>query len=351
MVFLEILVNYILPVIYDSFVSLVLVSFFLFIFRIKDSNIRILFFFLPLIKPFIIIAEKMDKTYFQSYPVAGLFRLPDPNNIFRIFEGFDKGPLIFSNINYIILLMVIISITLILIIRWINLYLFYRNLSHEDIVDRKDIPGIYAIIDDYIQKMKTKAPYVSLTHRHYFSPFIIGIKNFALVLSPKLIDILNTGEKEVLIQHELSHIKRNDNLIGWIALILRDLLFFNPFSYIAYSLIKSEQEKDSDKLVVKYSGKPVKKIAKNILNATLKIKSISTLKPISESAQSFTFLPLGSFSHFRFRNRINSILKTNPDKIYSRIFPKILMYILFLTLLIIQLMFVIKINNFYIFLR
>ena len=157
MVFLEILVNYILPVIYDSFVSLVLVSFFLFIFRIKDSNIRILFFFLPLIKPFIIISEKIDKTYFQSYPVAGLFRLPDPNNIFRIFEGFDKGPLIFSNINYIILLLVIISITLILIIRWINLYLFYRNLSHEDIVDRKDIPGIYAIIDDYIQKNEDKS--------------------------------------------------------------------------------------------------------------------------------------------------------------------------------------------------
>ncbi|GAI38615.1 unnamed protein product, partial [marine sediment metagenome] len=152
------------------------------------------------------------------------------------------------------------------------------------------IPGIYAIIDDYIQKMKTKAPYVSLTHRHYFSPFIIGIKNFALVLSPKLIDVLNTGEKEVLIQHELSHIKRNDNLIGWIALILRDLLFFNPFSYIAYSLIKSEQEKDSDKLVVKYSGKPVKKIAKNILNATLKIKSISTLPDFSFDISSAAFM-------------------------------------------------------------
>jgi len=162
---------------------------------------------------------------------------------------------------------------------------------------------------------------------------------------------LKQNEKETLIQHELSHIKRKDNLISWVALILRDLLFFNPFAYIAYYLIKTEQEKDSDKLVVKYTGKPVKEIAKNILNAVLKIKSISTSKIISEPAQSFTFLPLGSFSHFRFRNRINSILKTNPEKIYSRIFPKILMYILFLTLLIIQLMFIIKINNFYIFLR
>ncbi|GAG71840.1 unnamed protein product, partial [marine sediment metagenome] len=66
----------------------------------------------------------------------------------------------------------------------------------------------------------------------------------------------------------------------WAALILRDLLFFNPFAYIAYYLIKTEQEKDSDKLVVKYSGKPSKEISKNILNVILKIRSISTSKPI-----------------------------------------------------------------------
>ncbi len=351
MVLLEILTNYILPIIYDSFVSLVLVLFFLFIFRIKDSNIRILFFFLPLIKPFIIISEKIDKPYSQSDPIIGLIRLPDPNNIINTFKEFERGPAVFSDINYLVLLLIIISIITILVVRWVLLYLFYRNLAHEDIVGRKEIPEIYTIIDDYTQKTKTKAPYVSLTHRHYFSPFIIGIKNFALVLSPKLIDMLNTDEKEVLIQHELSHIKRNDNLIGWIALILRDLLFFNPFSYIAYSLIRTEQDKDSDKLVVKYTGKPVKKIAKNILNIILKIRSISTLKPTYQPGQSFQFTPHGLFSQVRLRNRINSIIKTNPDKIYSRIFPKILMYILFLTLLIIQIMFVIKINNFYLFLR
>jgi len=355
MVFLEILVNYILPIIYNSFESLVLVLFFLFIFRIKDSNIRILFFFIPLIKPFIIISEKMDKPYHPpvSQPVSfmGAFRLPDPNNIINTFKEFERGPAVFSDINYLVLFLIIISIITILIIKWITLYLFYRNLAYEDIVGRKDVPEIYAIIDDYIQKTKTKAPYISLTHRHYFSPFIIGIRNFALVLSPKLMDMLNTGEKEVLIQHELSHIKRNDNIIGWVALILRDLLFFNPFSHISYSLIKSEQEKDSDKLVVKYTEKPVKKIAKNILNIILKIRSISALKHISESANSFTFSPISLFSRMKLKNRINSILKTNPEKIYSHIFPKILMYILFLILLIIQLMFIIKIDNFYIFLR
>jgi len=351
MLFLEILTDYIIPVIYSSFSSLVVVLFILFIFRIKDSNIRILFLFLPLLKPFITISEKISKTYSQPAPIVGLVRVPDPNNIINMIEEFKGGPENFSDINYLVLLLIAVSILTALITRWIMLYLSYRKLAYEDVVSRKDVPEIYDIIDDYTRKTKVKAPYVSLTHRHYFSPFVVGIKKIALVLSPRLIDILSKDEKEVLIQHELSHIKRNDNVTNWAALILRDLLFFNPFSYIAYLLIKSEQDKDSDKLVVKYTGKPVKEIAKNILNIILKMKSISTFIPSSQPAQSSQFTPLSFFSQVRLRNRIKSILKTDPDKIYSRILPKILMYILFVIFLIIQLMFIIKINDFYIFLR
>ena len=352
MVFLEILINYIIPIIYDSFVTLILVLLFLFIFRIKDSNISILFFFLPLIKPFIIIFEKIDidKIYFQTQLKTYGLRIPDPNNIFK-FRLLDRGPEIFSNINYLLLFLIFISIILILIIRWVTLFLFYRNLAYEDKVGRKEVPEIYNIIDDYIKKIKIKAPDVSLTHRDYFSPFVVGIKNCTIVLSPNLIEKLNRDEKETLIQHELSHIKRKDSLISWAALILRDLLFFNPFVHIAYYLIKTEQEKDSDKLVVKYSQKPSKEISKNILNIILKIRSISTSKPIYESAQSFTFLPLSLFNRIKLKNRIKSIFKTDPAKIYSSIFPKILMYILFLVTLYIQLLFIIKIGDLLIFLR
>lgn len=305
MIFLEILTNYILPIIYDSFVSLVLVLFFLFIFRIKDSNIRILFFFIPLIKPFIIISEKMDvhTQYFESKSGVGGFRLPDPNNIFKIIKDFERGPTFFTNIDYLILLLIIISIILILIIRWIILYLFYRNLAHEDKVGRKEVPEIYNIIDSYTKKIKIKAPDISLTYKKYFSPFVVGIKKSTLVFSPNLLEKLGTNEKETLIQHELSHIKRKDNLIGWAALILRDLLFFNPFAYVAYYLIKTEQEKDSDKLVVRYSDKPKKEIAKNILNTILKIRSITTSKLTPLPAQSFKFTPLSLFSQMRLKRK------------------------------------------------
>ena len=107
MFFLEILANYFLPIIYDSFVALVLALIFLTIFRIRDPSIRILFFFLPIIKPFIIILERIDvdKIYLQSYQSALGFRFPDPTSIIKFDEGSWEASVIGSNTNILIVLM------------------------------------------------------------------------------------------------------------------------------------------------------------------------------------------------------------------------------------------------------
>lgn len=347
MFFLNVLAHYILPIIYDSFVALMLVLIFLFIFRIKDPNIRIMFFFLPLVKPFIIIIEKIDtnKIYFQYYKSAFGFRFPDPTNILKFDKGSKAVTVFASNTDYIIGLAILIAILTFLIIRWVNLALFYRRLAYEDKVGRKEVPDIYKIIDDFTTKTHTNYPDVSLTHKTYISPFIVGLQRFTLVLSPKLYDCLGDSEKETLIQHELCHIKRKDNLIGWVALIIKDLNFFNPFAYIAYYFIRSEQERACDQLVVKYSEKTVEDIAEDILNSIIKLKL--TLDPVSRliPVASSTFSIGRLFSQKRLENRITSITSINPNRIYSKIFPKILMILLFILILFIQTVVTFKIGN------
>lgn len=356
MVFLEILTNYILPIIYNSFVSLVLALLLLYIFRIKDSNIRILFFFLPLIKPFLVVAEKIninELTLIYNKTFSGGMRFPDPMNFFPRINFFNTELINFSKPNNFILMITAVSIIIILIIRWINIALFYRSLAYEEKVGKEEVPEIYSFIDKYTEKIKTKKPDVSLTHRRFLTPFIVGIRNCTLVLSPTLIEKLNSEETEILIQHELSHIKRNDNLIGWIALILRDLNFFNPFAYLAYHFIKNEQEYASDKLIAKHSKRSPKQIAKNILNSILKMNETQNntvnKKPAADYNSPFQLIK--NINHKRIQNRIGNILKLNPAKIHSRTFPKTLMYILFLFLLLIQIIFVIRFNNTLIFLR
>ena len=350
MFFLSILTNYVLPIIYDSFVVLVLVLLFLFIFRIKDSNIRILFFFLPLIKPFIVILERIDfeEMYKISPNGASGLRIPDPTSIVKI----ENMPtMLVSDTNFLILILIAIVIFLVLIVRWISIAILYKKLAYEDRVGRKEVPDLYKIIDKFVKDTKTKIPNISLTHGNYLSPFIIGVRRFTLVLSPKLLESLIFEEKEILIRHELSHIRRKDNLIGWIALIFRDLNFFNPFGYIAYYLIRSEQEKACDKLVVKYGHRSSLEIAKIILNSILKLKLLTCAKSLLVPLEGTTFSPVGFFSQRRLDNRVSSIIKTDPSKMFIRILPRILMYILFVILLLFQIVFTIRIGDFTIFLR
>jgi len=350
MFLVDVLLRYILPIIYDSFVSLILVIAFLAVFRVRDSTIRILYLFLPLAKPFIVIAEKIEiKGIVNNMPVMfGGLRLPDPHSFFSHLESSDR---IFSNFNQSLLLMVILAIGLVLLLRWVHLYFFYRKLAYEEKVGREDVPQIYSIIDRYGEKLNIKKPDVSLTHRPYVSPFVIGIKRITLVLSPVLVDYLDQGERETIIAHELSHIRRHDNLIGWVALILRDIMFFNPFSHIAYTLIKAEQEKGSDKLVLKYSGKDSKQIAREILNSIKKMKTMLQQKASRVPTGGYLFSPGIMLNITRLKNRVNCLMKTNPDKINARVLTTVVLVVVWVMFLLLQMLVVININGKTIFLR
>jgi beta-lactamase regulating signal transducer with metallopeptidase domain len=297
-----------------------------------------------------VILESIDiDSLFEISPngLAGI-RFPDPTNMIKV----SNNPInLASDLNQRILLVVFAMILLFLIVRWISIAVFYRKLAYEDKVGRRELPDVFESIDDYTQKAKSRKPEVSLTHRNYISPFVVGIKRFILVLSPRLLDDLEQGERDVLIKHELSHIKRRDGLIGWIALILRDLNFFNPFAYIAYYLIRSEQERACDKLVLKYSDTSQVDTAKNILNSILKLKKMLSsprrLLPIGSTA----FSPIGFISYKRLDHRITAMSKTNIEKMSMGVFSKILMYIVFILFLMIQLVYTIKIGDLVIFLR
>jgi beta-lactamase regulating signal transducer with metallopeptidase domain len=333
--------------------ALVMVLFFLFIFRVKDPTIRTAFFFIPLIKPFIMIIERVDvnNLYLQNIGWIMGLRFPDPNKMINTIDYTERVPFLYiSKANHIILITVAAVILIFLIARWINLALFYKNLAYEEKVTNVEVPALYSIIDKYSAIINTKAPDVSLTHKDYYSPFVVGIKNNTLVLSPKLLEILNDSEREIIIHHEISHIKRNDNLIGWVALILRDLNFFNPFGYISYNLIRAEQERGSDLLTVKYSGKKPKEIINNIINSIIKLREIDQKSKELVPSYGSNFITR-TISKIKLNNRIKNILNYDNQRIYSRIVPKILLFFLFVFILLIQIFFVFKIYDFTFILR
>jgi len=352
MSFLELLLSVIFSILYDSLVTLLLVLFFLSLFRIRDSNTRILFFFLPLVKPLFVITEmvNINRAFVDDRFLYLGIRLPDPNNILRISDTFlGDFPIAISDTNLTMLIVVTSMFIAAILIRWIHLGFFYRALSFEERVGKEELPVLYKIMENYSFRIGIEPPSISLTHKRYFSPFLIGIRNKTLVISPNLLDSLTFSEKETLISHELSHVKRRDNLISWAALIFRDLCIFNPFAHIAYYLIRSEQERGADRLMAANSDKDNREIAKNILNSILKYKEVLSGKRVPE--ESSAFWPFKYIGNKRLYNRINSILEFEQKKLKLKIFPRILTYILFAILFIFQVVLFVRIGDIILFLR
>jgi len=352
--FFKFLIDYIIVIIYDSFICLVIVLLIFYIFKIKDTNIKILFLFLPLIKPFLVITEDFNLNHDFFNKRTGVFglRFITPNLFLNRLDTLDRSPIDYSNISSLVVIILLSSIFIVLLFRWLNLYIFYKRLAYSDVVSKKEIPYLYEIIDNYSDRMELKPPTISLTHENLSSPFVIGIKKHTMVLTPLLIENLSSDETKVLLLHELSHIKRKDNLIGWLALIFKDLLFFNPFAYIAYYLIKFEQEKGSDKLVCKFLNYDKKEIAKHTINLIIKIKNIRINKKIATISSMYSqYTPFQRINFQILSLRINSILAFNPLKIEMRLLPRLVMFLLFFLILFIQILFIININDLFILLR
>lgn len=92
-------------------------------------------------------------------------------------------------------------------------------------------------------------------------------------------------------------------------------------------------------------------VAKNILNSILKLKKLVISDSMFLPAGGSPFSPVGFLSYKRLDNRVSAIIKADPARISMRIFPKIIMYLLFFILLIVQIMYTIKIGDVIIFLR
>ncbi|MCG9479486.1 MAG: M56 family metallopeptidase [Actinomycetia bacterium] len=347
---MDIITRYAVPAIYASFTGLAVGLAVLTIFRIRDPNIRIFYLFLPLLRPYFILTENvyMGNSVSGTAVIWGGLRIPDPHNIF---DNFNFSRLVFSSTNYYLLFLAVVTIGLIIVYRWVYLYVFYKRLASDEKVGSKDLPSIFSIIDTYRDKLGIKQPEVSLTHKPYYSPFVIGIKKPSLVIAPQLIECLNPAETEVVIAHELSHIKRHDSLIRWAALILRDMMFFSPFAHLSYGMIKMEQEKGSDQLVLKHSGKEGKTLAMDILTSIRKMKELISSQNKRVSNHLCPFSPQSALNLSKLRHRIDSLIKTDLNQLQASVAVKVIMAIIWVLILLLQFMIVINTGNYTVILR
>ena len=102
----------------------------------------------------------------------------------------------------------------------------------------------------------TKAPLLLISLKAEV-PMAIGWLKPIVLLPVSMLTSLNSAQLEMLILHELAHIRRHDYLVNFLQTLIEILLFFHPAVAWISKQMRNEREYCSDDIAVHYCGDPI----------------------------------------------------------------------------------------------
>jgi len=111
------------------------------------------------------------------------------------------------------------------------------------------------LLNHFLESISIKRRISLLSHKNVNIPLTLGVIKPVVIL-PTESKNWTQDQRSSALFHELSHIKRCDFLVKILARCSVALYWFNPLSWFAFKMMKKEQEKACDELVLKAGVKP-----------------------------------------------------------------------------------------------
>lgn len=118
-------------------------------------------------------------------------------------------------------------------------------------------PALAARFEQLTQQIKLTRPVRLLISINIDVPMAIGWLRPVVLLPATMMSGLSTAQLEMLLLHELAHIRRHDYLVNFIQTLVEILMFFHPSVLWVSSQMRHEREHCSDDIAVQYCGDPV----------------------------------------------------------------------------------------------
>ncbi len=133
-------------------------------------------------------------------------------------------------------------------------------------------------------------------------PMVVGFIKPVILLPVAMLSSLTTDQVEVIILHELYHIRRKDHFINALQCLLEILFFYHPASWLISRQLRQEREKRVDEWVVQQTNKPLI-YAEALINLEEK-RSQPALQPAVAATQSksLLFTRIKNFMTMKTRN-------------------------------------------------
>ncbi len=142
--------------------------------------------------------------------------------------------------------------------------------------------------------------------KHFLSPFTFGILDPCIVIPDSL--ILDKQKLEIILMHELVHIKRHDHTTRVLTYILQAIHWFNPLVWISFKLMAKDCEVSCDSVVIK-------EFDENMRNKYA-MMLVETAQMINAPKN---YVKATAFGESNLKKRIHSITKFKKHSIISAI--------------------------------
>lgn len=218
----------------------------LWVLRIRDPGTRYLFLFIPLIKSLLALVRELP----QVAPFDGIFMF---NIQFLNPSGFIPNlpeivPPSYEPSSAVVQLNVILILALVIAFftwRLAGFFQFMSLMRAAPTLERETHAAVYEIVERLAGSARIPKPrLVWLNFRE--APFTIGLRRPVIAVSKVVLETLTNDELEAVLAHEMAHIARRDYIYHWGTVILRDVLFFNPLTYMICSRLSFERERACD---------------------------------------------------------------------------------------------------------
>jgi beta-lactamase regulating signal transducer with metallopeptidase domain len=127
-----------------------------------------------------------------------------------------------------------------------------RRLAVKDV--RPLSPGLQHAVDRLIESLKINGAVRVLESARVAVPMVVGWLRPVVLLPPSALMGLTPHQLELIISHELAHVKRLEYLFNLMQIVVETLLFYHPVVRMVSIRVRLERENCCDDVVVARTG-------------------------------------------------------------------------------------------------
>lgn len=114
-------------------------------------------------------------------------------------------------------------------------------------------------LDEFCDRLGVPAQRVGVAVSNRIgSPFVVGCLRPVILFPAALVNRMSTGQLEMILAHEIAHIRRYDHVINLFQVMLETLLFYHPVVRLLSSRLRVEREHCADDLALDLVGDRVR---------------------------------------------------------------------------------------------